>query len=330
MIKGLILISVKEPPVFHSEEEENVSNEKDLSARSSRALPKWSTMANYFPEKEDEPKEETLNEILIRYFSSNENPTLNIRLYPYKYYILPVQDDLTKILIFVLDNKESLVIAQIFAEETAENLQMQIKGNSDLKVILEEIFFYRNNITQKLESEQLLQEDIGKSANKLIDSGKFDKAQDLIKLAKVIPEKMVSTYLKSKQAAKEHNYRQTRKLLNDCIGLAQKIKDEGIQCYLAKKIDVYTQIPQYEKDVRVLISSISKELTKNITLPSYQRQVYKLDKALDLMDKLEEDVLIEKTMELSNMLILAGKLVFDLKSLDRKIKTIILELKEQK
>ncbi|MHA1887497.1 MAG: hypothetical protein ACTSX0_05690, partial [Promethearchaeota archaeon] len=101
-------------------------------------------------------------------------------------------------------------------------------------------------------------------------------------------------------------------------------------CYLAKKIDVYTQIPQYEKDVRVLISSISKELTKNITLPSYQRQVYKLDKALDLMDKLEEDVLIEKTMELSNMLILAGKLVFDLKSLDRKIKTIILELKEQK
>lgn len=327
MIKGLILISVKDPPALKKEEEvEDISDNEANST--SIELPKYSIFAKSVPERADFPKEETLNELLIRYFSAGENLTLNIRLAPYKYYILPIEEDRSKLLIFILDINESLEIAQIFEEETVENLQMQIKGKSNMQASLNEILQFRNIITQKLENEQILQEDIGKSANRLIDQGKFDEAQDLIKLAKTIPEKMVSTYLKSKEAAKEHNYRQTRKLLGDCVNLAQKINDEGIQRYLSKKIEMYTQIPQYEKDVRTLIASISKELSKNITLPHYQRQVYKLDKTLDLLDKLEEDELIEKIVELSNTLILAGKLVYDLKSLDRKIKSIITELKE--
>ncbi|MCF2140694.1 MAG: hypothetical protein K9W44_11625 [Candidatus Lokiarchaeota archaeon] len=326
MIKGLILFSVQIPASNDQNKNEIQGSKGENYSNSSRVLPNWSILAKFIPEKEDEPQHETVNEIMIRYFSSNDNSTLNIRLFPFKYFIQPIKEDRSILLVYLLDAKESLEIAQIYSEETIKNLEMQINGNSELNESLEEIFTYRNKILMKLEKEGVLQEEIGHSANRLIDSGKFDEAQDLIKLAKTIPEKMVSTYLKSKLIAKEHSYRQARKLLGDCLSLAQKIEDDGIIQYLNKKIEIFTQIPQYEKDVRSLISSFSKELSKSINLPSYQRQVYKLDKTLDLLDKLEEDELIEKIMELSNTLILAGKLVFDLKSLDKKIKNIISEL----
>ncbi|WP_457559005.1 hypothetical protein [Candidatus Harpocratesius sp.] len=326
MIKGLILFSVQ-IMLSNDQNSNKIQGHKgDNYSNPTQIIPKWSILAQYIPEKEDEPPQETVNEIMIRYFSSNDNYTMNIRLFPFKYFIQPIKKDRSILLVFLLDSKESLEIAQIYSEEMAKNLEMEINGNSDLNGSLKEIFDFRNNILMKLENETILKEEIGHSANKLIDNGKFDEAQNLIKLAKTIPEKIVSSYLKSKSMGKEHSYRQARKLLGDCLNFAQKIEDEGIIQYLNKKIEIFTQIPQYEKDVRSLISSFSKELSKSITLPSYQRQVYKLDKTLDILDKLEEDELIEKIMELSNTLILAGKLVFDLKSLDKKIKNIISEL----
>lgn len=319
MIKGIMLFSINVPHLANTDD-----SKADLE-KDPETIPKWKKLGQYIPSSEDSPKNETIDEIMIRYYTTESAPTLNIRLYPLKYFVFPINAERSLLLIYILDAKESLEIVQIYPEQTIQAIEESMQNSNELKVQLEKLFTNRNKILEKLENAQVLQEDIGSSANKLIDANKFDEAQDLIKLAKTIPEKMNTSYLKSKQEGRMKNYRQARKYLSDCLNYAQKIEDLDLQKYLEKKIDVYTKIPQYEKDLKSLVSSFSKELGKTIDLPSYQRQVYKLDKALDLLDKLEEDELIEKMLELSNTLILAGKLVFDLKSLDRKIKTMISE-----
>ncbi len=315
-----MLISISNPPKVNPEGDDAVQT------RSSNTRPKWKILGEHIPEKPDIPSKETIEEIMIRYFSESSNTTLNIRLYPFKYYIFPINTERSLLLVFILDSKESMEIVQIFPDATVELVQNSSSDPAELAKTLEKLYYNRNRILSKLEEVKVLREEIGFFANKLIDAGKFDDAQALIKLAKVVPEKMVTTYLRSKQEAKGRNYRQARRSLSDCLNLAQKINDVALQEYIKLKINIYTEIPQYEKKLKSLITGFTKELSKSIELPSYQRQIYKLDKTLELLDNLEEDELIEKTLELSNTLILAGKLVFDLKSLDRKIKTIIQEL----
>ncbi|MHA1522239.1 MAG: hypothetical protein ACTSRK_18855 [Promethearchaeota archaeon] len=321
MIKGIILFSISNPPKAITEEDAAVK------ARSSNPRPKWKILGEHIPEKSDSPARETNDEIMIRYFSEGSaQQSLNIRLYPYKFHIFPINPEYSLLLVFILDAQEAMEIVQIFPEATIKLILNCSEDSTELAKTLEQLYNNRNRLLSKLEEVKVLREEIGIFANRLIDAGKFDDAQALIKLAKSVPEKMVTIYKRSKQEAKARNYRQARRSLSDCLNLAQKIEDTAIQEYIKLKINIYTQIPQYEKQLKSLIAGFTKELSKSIELPSYQRQIYKLDKTLELLDNLEEDELIEKTLELSNTLILAGKLVFDLKSLDRKIKTIIKEL----
>ena len=79
-----MLFSISNPP------EVNPEGDEAVQPRNSNTRIKWKILGEHIPEKPDSPSKETIEEIMIRYFSDSSATTLNIRLYPYKYYIFPI------------------------------------------------------------------------------------------------------------------------------------------------------------------------------------------------------------------------------------------------
>ncbi|TFH27829.1 MAG: hypothetical protein E4G98_05810 [Promethearchaeota archaeon] len=139
-----MLFSISNPP--------NVNPEVDDAAQtqSSGYLPKWKILGEYIPEKLDSPTKETIEEVLIRYFSELSNTTLNIRLYPFKYYVFPINPEHSLLLVYILDARESVEIVQISPDATIELVQNCSTDAVELPKTLEQLYYTKNRILLNL------------------------------------------------------------------------------------------------------------------------------------------------------------------------------------
>ncbi|MHA1765130.1 MAG: hypothetical protein ACTSWX_08025 [Promethearchaeota archaeon] len=360
MIKGIIIIKFDmeapdiveneqviqqeelEEEIEDEEEEENEGVEENESinepAKERRKnvqiipkLEKWEIINEYFADKKDKPNNELIDVIMKSFIATATLKDLNFRAFPYKFYIVPLkqQKDIIKYCtIYILDIFESLEIVKIHPTEIQDSILENISNKIALTNRIRNIYIEKNNILEKVEKVDVLKNEIGSTANKLIDEGKYEDAQKIIKLAKEIPSKLVNTYSKSKKEVKGGHFKNAEKNLRDAFNLAKKINDEGLKAYLELKIETVKRIPSYQKEVKSKYSSISKKLLKYNTFIPYSSQIPKLHRCMELLDKLEEDDQIDQITDLEKLLVEAQQYVRSLRDIDRQIKQITKLLKE--
>jgi len=310
-----------------SEEEDDEDDEVEIIPR----LAKWDIFNEYYSDKKDKPKRELLEGIMKSFIATATLKDLNFRVYPYKFYMVPLkqQNDTTEYcIIYILDINEPLEIVKIHPKKIQDSLLDNISNKTALSNKMRNIYIEKNNILAKVENEAILKNEIGSIANKLIDDGKFQEAQKFIKLAKDIPYKFVSAYIKSKKESKSRHFRSAEKNLRDALNLAKKIDDQSLKDYLELKIETVKKNPSYQKEVKSKYSSIVKRLVKYNKFLSYSSQIPKLHRCMELLDKLEEDEKIDQITELEQLLVEAQQYVRSLRDIDRKIKQIVRVLKD--
>ena len=316
MIKGLLIIRAQ--PLPPADEED--AGEVEL---------KWQQIAAYVPIKEEKPTEEILEAIIGRLLSNPDAEFLNYRHFPYKYYakaITAEEEAPNYYCVYVLESAESLEIVRISEKGVLDSIEELLKKPKPLTALLEKIFSGKNNLLDKLSQSDILQAEIGGRANKLIDDGQFEKAQDIIKLAKEIPPKIIENYKKYSSNIKMKEFRKAESGLDKCLDLAEKIDDRELQLYLRLKIKNTKQIPAFTKELSKIFTGIVKSFSKSPTYLPYSGQGSKLRRAINLLEKLEQDTQIERTVELEGLIVKAAKELQILKDFDTRIKRIVKEL----
>ncbi len=316
---------------YSEEEEEEDDDDEEDNEEIIPKLEKWEVFNEYFSDKKDKPKRELIEGIMRSFIATTTLKDLNFRAFPHKFYIVPLkqQKEITKYcIIYILDINEPLEIVKIHPKKIQDSIMDNLSNKIALSNRIRNIYIEKNSILEKVENEDILKNEIGSIANKLIDDGKFEDAQKFIKLAKDIPSKFVSAYIKSKKEVKSKHFKGAEKYLRDALNLAKKIKDNNLKDYLELKIETVKKIPAYRKEVNSKYSSIVKRLIKYNKFLPYNSQIPKLHRCMELLDKLEEDEQIDQITDLEQMLVEAQQYVRSLRDIDRKIKQIVRVLKE--
>ena len=232
-------------------------------------------------------------------------------------------------LLFILDIGEGLEIVETPFRELSLELGEKLgkrAPSGEIKGLLQTIVEEKNILLEKLVSEELLKKQVGTYANQLIDANDYKEAQELMKIANVVPEKLVRTYKLSLEDLKAREYKQCERSLGACYDLAGKIEDSKLQAYLTLKIKKVRQIPAHQREFRSLFKLIRSGLKKEPTFLDYQVHLKRLHRIETLLDKLEIDDL-DEINELESLLLQAYEMVRKLASMDFQIKQILGKLR---
>jgi hypothetical protein len=323
MIKGIFLI--KSEIIPNDEEIEENSEEEEISIPDVKSK----VIAEFIPTSDEKPSEEIVANIIEKFMQDSTLKSTSYRNFPYKYYAIALdreEGEESYYLCYILDSSESLEIVQI-ADAYPQMILDKIKKPKTIVKIFEEIHSNRNRLLDKLEKTDILQKEIGASANKLIDAEKFEQAQEMIKLAKEIPSKIVSAYKKGMSDLKNGDFKKAEKSFDEILSLARKIDDTLLVKFIKLKIENTQNTPSFQKELKTLLASLKKTLNKPIALLPYQKQISTLSRCIILLDKLEKDRQIEEMAELETIIEKSAKLGQQLIALDRKLKKLLLNTK---
>ena len=319
MIKGLLALKLTPP-------------QGDASPENGHVKFKWDKVTHFVPNSDDILTSSDIDGFMEKLYLARYPAILNIRHPPNKYYfqILPKKaENEMFFLLFILDIGEGLEIVQTpfraLPLELGEKLGKRAPSG-EIKGLLQTIVEEKNALLDKLVSEELLKKQIGTYANQLIDANNYKEAQDLMKIANAIPEKLVATYKQSLEELKTKNYKFAEKSLNTCHDLAGKIEDNKLQAYLTLKMKQVHQIPTHQKEFHSLFKMIRSGLKKEPTFLDYQVHLKRLHRIVMLLDKLEIDDL-DEIIELEDHLTQAYEMVRKLARMDFQIKQILRKIK---
>ena len=319
MIKGFIII--KSDQIHKNTDQDDSEEENGL-----RYTNAWKIIAKYIPDPDDLPEKSIIDSIIER-LNINENGTgVNVRQFPLKYNAttLGIDEEGNSFhLISLLEISESLEIVKTISSEIKRNLLENCKDGTYLKNKLKNIYEAKVSILETVLNSEILTKNLSSKANKLIDEGNFEQAQELIKMAKDLPSKFVEMYEKGKRDTKTGNFRGAEKSFLQCYDLAGKIKDLPLQYYIKLKIEGIKQIPSANKELKTQMISISKDLGKFINYLPYKTQIKRLNRCVELADVLEDDTQLEELADLEKKIIQANSLVEKLTSVERSIKAIV-------
>ena len=320
MIKGLLAIKLTQPP------------QGDASPENGDVKFKWDKVTQFIPNSDDTLTSTDIDGFMEKLYLARYPSILNIRHPPNKYYfqILPKKaENEMFFLLFILNVGEGLEIVQTpyrgLALELGEKLGKRAPSG-EIKGLLQSIVEEKNILLEKLSSVELLKKQIGTYANQLIDANDYKEAQDLMKIANAVPEKLVATYKQSLEELKTKNYKFAEKSLGNCHDLAGKIEDSELQAYLTLKMKKVKQIPAHQKEFHALFKMIRSGLKKEPTFLDYQVHIKRLHRIVMLLDKLEIDDL-DEILELEDLLTGAYEMVRKLARMDFQIKQILRKIK---
>jgi hypothetical protein len=284
----------------------------------------WKLLADYVPAAEEKPTQEVITTIMNTF----KDPTVklaNYRQFPYKYFCFQINPEApaTAVGIYILENTDTVDIVRLFLSDIQKSIVDNLGNSKQLAVLLKQIVEGRNHILEKLDKPKLLQDEIGASANSLIDKGEFVQAQARIKLAKEVPGEIYACYKKAAQAIKDKDFRKAEKPLSDSYNWAQKIQDAELSQYFTLKLENVRNIPQYEKEVKTLYNQFNRALSKNITNIPYGDQIGRLERCYELLDVLENDDKMQQIQELETTIKNAQETLDQLNVLDSKIKIML-------
>lgn len=284
----------------------------------------WKIIAEYVPAAEEKPNNENIQAIIAR-LTSNGADAVNVRRFPYKFFSFTISKGPNGIVFasFILENTDTLEIVRIFLEDTKTAIGNMVAKPKDLVNLVKKIVNDRNLILEKLDKPKMLQDEIGAAANKLIDSGKFEEAQTMIKLAKEVPGDIFSNYKRGIQLAKDGDFKKAEKAMMDARDLSNKINDGQLSAFFSLKLETVRNLPNFEKELKTLYSVVSKNLSKNLSLLSYGENISKLRRTYEILDILENDDKMTVINELDDFIRQAEKAAEQLSLLDKQIKALL-------
>ncbi|MHA1339221.1 MAG: hypothetical protein ACTSRZ_03995 [Promethearchaeota archaeon] len=304
-------------------------------------------LAKYFIPKVDQKKIENaidlavLNQLPFRHgLDNNKNDikqTISYRTDSIKLFSIFLdkldesKENYSYFLIFILEKKESLEPYSIMIDEVKELLKLKINlPEKQIQELLKNILEVRQELFKLIRERNLIEKKISNRANQLLDKGDFESAQELIKHAKTIPEKLSMLVRKGDDASSSKNYRLAAKYYGDAANLAKKIQENEMQQLLLKMEQRMQEIPNYKKNWEQIISNIIKPFKK---LSKRERGIYlepiaPLNQAIQISDILEDDQMIDDLKQLEFLLKKASKLSLELNQIDDKILEIIEKLKK--
>lgn len=281
------------------------------------------------------PTIDLLNRISLKHnvFGDQEHirKQISYRSGQYKYFSILIDQEVNLFMFlgFILDSTESSEPFSIKLPSTIELVKMGLKkGEKTITTILAKVLKERNSIVEEIHNQKLIEKKISAKANILLDNGEFEKAQDLIKLAKDIPPKLTDAVRKGDEAFKEGKYRRAERAYSAAADLAEEINEIGMMEVLLKKAERAERVPKYDKDLSKTMKQISKPL-KNIDKREkgfYLQPMNDIQDAIEISDTLEEDETIRQLQELEDLLEKADELSKQLNDVDSRINFILEKL----
>lgn len=294
---------------------------------------KVAIVSQYIPLAEERPTDAVLEKIAQDFLNTPNLDFLNSRQFPYKYFscvLNRVEGQKVVILVCILDATESYEIIKIGLDDLKKSLQESLSSTKILAEKMKAAIEERNFILDKLDKPKLLQDQISAVATKLIDSGNLERAQTIIKLAKEVPSELVGAYKAGIREFKASNFRQAERKLEEAHQLALKIEDKMLIQYIALKIENTRQIPNYQREVKNLVSNILREMRKYPSFLGYDDALANARKAYDLFDILENDDKMTQISELEGAVAKSAELARLLRNTDSQIKASLKNFEETK
>ncbi|MHA1871663.1 MAG: hypothetical protein ACTSU2_10120 [Promethearchaeota archaeon] len=284
-------------------------------------------------------KEALLKDIVSRHGSvENLKEFIMVRAEDTKilsYYLFKVED-LNYFLIILLDLSQNLEDYMLNIDNyKAQFLKIIQEGGStndmqkSLMNIIKDILIGRNTLLNDLKDKQKIEKYLSTKANKLLDEGDLEKAQDLIKLAQEVPEKLANAVNNGDRAFSERNYKKAAKFYDDAASLAKKIGHIQMVKVLLRRVKRAEEIPELIKSWSDVLSQINKPLKKRVPIKEinyYAKIIPFIEKAIDIADILEDDKKVKLLRHLIELCTEGSKLSNELGQIDKEIKETTAEI----
>jgi hypothetical protein len=323
MIQAAFIIEIN---LIKKEINEEDSNSAEDSSNNIFAISNWKIKVSYLEKGNKKPEMELVKSLVKRLEKENFPEEIHFRKLPSKFMfrLLPVSAKSKKFyLLYMLDATESVEILKIPPILSLAELSERVTKKSKVNEGLAEIVAQKNNLLKKLEEKTILQKQIGSRANELIDQGEYNKAQDLMKIAKTIPDKFVKATQEAKITFKENRFGRTEKALSNAFDYAGKMEENLLQSYIKLRIDKIQEIPTYYKKLKKNLKKIRSNFSDYPEYLDYVQNFPLIEQSMDILDELEQDEEISNLLELEDLIEDAEKIAFVLFEIDQKIKALL-------
>ncbi|MHA1728832.1 MAG: hypothetical protein ACTSWY_08880 [Promethearchaeota archaeon] len=299
-------------------------------------------IAKYFKDEIKEKVEintEMLEKIVKKHKKFSENTEfkkiLSYRTIEYKFFALLIQkdDEVNFFTVFILNLTESAEPFSIMLEELQDAIENVLEKETNEKEqmrsnILKKILDNRNELIEDVMDTKRITDRLISQANKLLDEGKFEEAQELIKRAREVPPKIADLVKKGNISFLTKDYSTAKKLFKNAADFAKKINQHQMYQLLNRKAQYAEEIPKFMKDWSSLYKQLNKYV-KNIDQRDskfYSGLLENTNNAIEIFDMLEDDESINDLQKLEDFLQKGEALSEELDNIDSEIINIIEKL----
>ncbi len=213
----------------------------------------------------------------------------------------------------------------IFDEIEAKIVENFSKDKEKLKFLLKEILHSRIELDEKLKEPKLIREKLNERIKDLLDEERIQEARNLIDLGEIIPDEIAKSVKIAEELFNTQDYKNAKKHYIKAAELAKKIEEFEIHKVLEEKAKTAENYPTYlrerdeaYKNFKYLLSEI--DFKKD---GYYLQAIEHIDKAVELSEKLDDDLIITDLNELINLCKNCSNLSENIRQNDEIIKNLL-------
>lgn len=236
-------------------------------------------------------------------------------------------DESNYFVVLAMDEREAIEPVKACLEKYRA-LLTEALGSGNAKKVVQEILDCSLQLTEKLASPENIKDIIIQTATTLLDENQLQRAQELIKLAEEVPQKLAAAIKSADEAFQKENYKAAEKAYRNAANLAKEVMEEEMRQTLLLKAEKSKKLPSLLKKQRSAMLDIQKPLDdmdereKN----TYFNALKKVVEALRICDDLEDDEAIALLTDLEFQITEAKSLSKQLDEVDYQIKKLLDDL----
>jgi len=213
----------------------------------------------------------------------------------------------------------------IFDEIEAKIVENFSKDKEKLKSLLKEILHSRIELNEKLKEPKLIREKLNERIKDLLDEERIQEARNLIDLGEIIPDEIAQSVKIAEELFESQDYKNAKKHYVKAAELAKKIEELEIHKVLEEKAKTAENYPTYlrerdeaYKNLKYILSEIDSKKDGY-----YLQAIDIINKAVELSEKLDDDLIITDLNELINLCKNCSNLSENIRQNDEIIKNLL-------
>jgi len=211
----------------------------------------------------------------------------------------------------------------------SDNLEKEIvenysKDKNKLNDLLKEILNARIELNEKLKEPKIIKEKINETTKLLLDEGNIQEARKLIDLGETVPNEMTAAVKLAEDSFKAKDFKESKKQYLKAAELAFKIGELEINKVLIEKSKTAEYYPlnmKHREEIYKKVQNLLKEISSKTVF--FQQAIDLINEAIELSDKMEDDLIIGDLHDLKRYCQDSNKLSEDLKHKESLIKKIL-------